>query len=72
MNRYPQEELQSRGIGVDITPVATTVVVIIVVVLVVVVVVVVIVEAVDYCLRNNPKERSFQLLRGGSLKSRNV
>jgi hypothetical protein len=26
---------------------------------------------VDYSLCNNPKERSFQLLRGGSLKSTN-
>jgi hypothetical protein len=26
----------------------------------------------DYSLRNNPEERSFQLLRGENLKSRNV
>ena len=35
-------------------------------------VVVVVVAVVDYSLRNNPKERSSQLLHGGSLKSHNV
>jgi heme/copper-type cytochrome/quinol oxidase subunit 2 len=43
-----------------------TVVVILVVVLVLVVVV------MEYSLRNNPEERSSQLLRGENLKSRNV
>jgi len=42
------------------------------IVVVVVVVVVVSVSVVYYSLRNNPKERSSELLRVGSLKSTNV
>jgi len=52
--------------------VVVVVVVVITVVLVVVVIVVVVEEAENYSLRNNPKDRSSQPLRGGSLKSRNV